>query len=87
VYRIDIHIEVPAISLSRLRSRADQLGSAAMRQNVTNARDVQAKRFGNGPPPRLASQDAGAGSPDKVGMTNINLGRPTKLWHSVSKYN
>jgi magnesium chelatase family protein len=31
-----------------------------MRQDVTNARDVQAKRFGNG-------------GPDKVGMTNVRM--------------
>jgi len=48
VDRIDIHIEVPAISFSRLRSRKNQLGSAEMRQDVVRAREVQMKRFGNG---------------------------------------
>jgi magnesium chelatase family protein len=47
VDRIDIHIDVPAISFSKLRSKSDQLDSATMRQDVTRARDVQAKRFSN----------------------------------------
>jgi magnesium chelatase family protein len=46
VDRIDIHIDVPAISFSKLRSRSGQLDSAAMRNDVVKARDVQAKRFG-----------------------------------------
>ena len=45
VDRIDIHIDVPAISFSRLRSRSGQLGSAAMREDVVRARDAQTKRF------------------------------------------
>ncbi|MBW8040827.1 MAG: YifB family Mg chelatase-like AAA ATPase [Planctomycetes bacterium] len=48
VDRIDIHIEVPAVSFSRLRARSSQLGSADMRQDVCRARQAQAKRFGNG---------------------------------------
>ena len=47
VDRIDIHIEVPAISFSRLRSRKGQLGSNEMRQDVGRARGVQTKRFDN----------------------------------------
>lgn len=47
VDRIDIHIEVPAISFSKLRSRSGQLDSAAMRKAVVGARDVQAERFGS----------------------------------------
>jgi len=47
VDRIDIHIDVPAISFSKLRSRAGQLGSASMRQDVVRTRDVQTERFGN----------------------------------------
>jgi magnesium chelatase family protein len=47
VDRIDIHIDVPAISFSRLRSKSGQLGSAAMREDVVRARDVQTKRFGD----------------------------------------
>ena len=47
VDRIDIHIDVPPISFSRLRSRKGQLGSAVMRQDVVRAREVQAKRFGS----------------------------------------
>ncbi len=47
VDRIDIHIDVPAISFSKLRSRSSQLDSAMMRGDVVRARDVQAKRFSN----------------------------------------
>jgi magnesium chelatase family protein len=46
VDRIDIHIDVPAISFSKLRSKSGQLGSDTIRQDVTRARDVQARRFG-----------------------------------------
>jgi len=45
VDRIDIHIDVPAISFTKLRSKSGQLDSATMRQNVITARDLQAKRF------------------------------------------
>jgi len=48
VDRIDIHIDVPAISFSKLRSRSSRLDSAAMRQGVLRAGGVQAKRFGDG---------------------------------------
>ena len=47
VDRIDIHIDVPAISFTKLRSKSGQLDSATMREDVVRARDVQAKRFGN----------------------------------------
>ena len=47
VDRIDIHIDVPAISFSRLRSRSGQLDSSAIRQDVIRARDIQTKRFDN----------------------------------------
>ncbi len=48
VDRIDIHIDVPAVGFRKLRSRSGQLDSAAMRQDVTRAAAIQAKRFGNG---------------------------------------
>jgi len=48
VDRIDIHIEVPAISFAKLRSRAGQLDSATMRQDVMKGRAIQATRFGDG---------------------------------------
>jgi magnesium chelatase family protein len=48
VDRIDIHIDVPAISFSKLRSKSSRLDSAAMRQDVIRATGIQAKRFGNG---------------------------------------
>jgi magnesium chelatase family protein len=50
VDRIDIHIDVPAISFSKLRSKSNQLNSATMREDVVRAREVQAKRFGNDKP-------------------------------------
>jgi magnesium chelatase family protein len=50
VDRIDIHIDVPAISFGKLRSKSSQLDSAAMREDVVRARDVQTKRFGNDKP-------------------------------------
>ena len=48
VDRIDIHVDVPSISFTKLRSKSGQLDSATMRQAVTSARGVQAKRFGDG---------------------------------------
>jgi magnesium chelatase family protein len=48
VDRIDIHIEVPAISFSKLRSKEQQLDSATIRQDVTRARKIQNERFGSG---------------------------------------
>jgi len=47
VDRIDTHIDVPAISFSKLRSKSGQLDSATMKQDVVRAGDIQAKRFGN----------------------------------------
>ncbi len=47
VDRIDIHIDVPAISFRKLRSKSGQLDSATIRQDVVKAKDVQAKRFGS----------------------------------------
>jgi magnesium chelatase family protein len=46
VDRIDIHIDVPAISFRKLRSRTGQLDSAAMREDVMRATATQAERFG-----------------------------------------
>ena len=47
VDRIDIHIDVPAISFRKLRSKSGQLDSAAMRREVTGATSIQTERFGN----------------------------------------
>ncbi len=47
VDRIDIHIDVPAITFTKLRSKSNQLNSATIRQDVVNARAIQATRFGN----------------------------------------
>ena len=48
VDRIDIHIDVPAISFRKLRSKSGQLDSAAMRQDVLKAAGIGAERFGDG---------------------------------------
>jgi magnesium chelatase family protein len=44
--RIDIHIEVPAVPFSELRSRADGTPSETMREQVVRARSIQRQRFG-----------------------------------------
>jgi magnesium chelatase family protein len=46
--RIDLHIEVPAVPYQELAARQDGTSSAAMRQQVLQARAVQAQRFGGG---------------------------------------
>ena len=46
--RIDIHVDVPAVTFSKLRSRANQLDSATIRQEVIKVRAIQEKRFDNG---------------------------------------
>ncbi|MFH1614387.1 MAG: YifB family Mg chelatase-like AAA ATPase [Planctomycetota bacterium] len=48
VDRIDIHIDVPPISFTKLRSKSSQLDSATIRSDVVNARAVQSRRFGTG---------------------------------------
>jgi magnesium chelatase family protein len=48
VDRIDIHIDVPAISFRKLRSKSSRLDSAAIRADVVNAREIQKCRFGDG---------------------------------------
>ena len=46
--RIDIHIDVPAVTFSKLRSKSNHIDSAAIRKNVLQARAIQTARFGNG---------------------------------------
>jgi magnesium chelatase family protein len=46
--RIDIHIDVPAVTFSKLRSRANQLDSVTISTDIVRTREIQAKRFGNG---------------------------------------
>ena len=48
VDRIDIHIDVPAISFRKLRSKSGQLDSAIMRADVVRAAGIQAERFSDG---------------------------------------
>ncbi len=50
VDRIDIHIDVPAITFSKLRSKSGQLDSSTMRQYAAGARNIQAKRFSDNKP-------------------------------------
>ena len=45
--RIDIHIDVPPITFSKLRSKSDQLDSATMKKQVIKSRNIQAGRFGD----------------------------------------
>jgi magnesium chelatase family protein len=46
--RIDLHIEVPPVPFDDLSKPADGTGSAAMREQVHQARAIQLKRFGPG---------------------------------------
>jgi magnesium chelatase family protein len=48
VDRIDIHIDVPAVAFSKLRSKARQIDSESLRATVMAARERQTRRFGNG---------------------------------------
>jgi magnesium chelatase family protein len=48
VDRIDIHIDVPAVSFSKLRSKAEQITSATIREAVVRARNIQTSRYGDG---------------------------------------
>ncbi|MDH4099594.1 MAG: YifB family Mg chelatase-like AAA ATPase [Nitrospirota bacterium] len=43
--RIDIHLEVPAVKYQEMRSTADAESSAAIRERVERAREIQVKRF------------------------------------------
>lgn len=45
--RIDLHIEVPAVSYTELRSAAEGTGSSEMRSQVAAARGIQTARFGD----------------------------------------
>jgi magnesium chelatase family protein len=44
--RIDLHIEVPAVPYQELAARHDGTSSAAMREQVQQARALQERRFG-----------------------------------------
>ena len=46
--RIDIHIDVPAVSFQKLRSKTSQMDSTKMRADVLRARGIQNCRFGDG---------------------------------------
>jgi magnesium chelatase family protein len=48
VDRIDIHIDVPAVAFSKLRSKARQIDSQTLRTTVMAARGIQGRRFGDG---------------------------------------
>ncbi len=48
VDRIDIHIDVPAVAFSKLRSKARQIDSETLRATVVAARAAQDHRFGGG---------------------------------------
>jgi len=44
--RIDIHVDVPAVTFAKLRAKTDGPDSAAIRDDVVRARRIQAERFG-----------------------------------------
>jgi magnesium chelatase family protein len=44
--RIDIHIDVPSVTFSKLRSKQDSNDSAVIREEVIAARKIQRQRFG-----------------------------------------
>jgi len=44
--RIDIHIDVPSVTFSKLRSKQDSNDSAVIREEVIAARGIQRQRFG-----------------------------------------
>jgi magnesium chelatase family protein len=46
--RIDIHVEVPSVPYQELTSKRAGTDSKTMREQVTRARNVQLKRFGDG---------------------------------------
>jgi magnesium chelatase family protein len=48
VDKIDIHTDDPSVTFSKLRSKADQSDSDAIRADIVRAREVQAKCFGDG---------------------------------------
>jgi magnesium chelatase family protein len=43
--RIDIHIDVPAVNYKEIRSTIEPENSAAIRERVVRARDIQLQRF------------------------------------------
>lgn len=43
--RMDLHVEVPRVNFEQLRDRSNGESSAAMREKVTRAREIQKKRF------------------------------------------
>lgn len=47
--RIDIHVEAPALSIDELRAAAPGETSAAMRERIVAAREIQKKRFAGTP--------------------------------------
>lgn len=93
--RIDLHVEVPAVRYRELASRRGGEPSAAVRERVRRAREVQAERFGARPDihanahmtPRDLRQfcrigDAG----DALLRTAINrLGLSARAYHRVLK--
>ncbi len=46
--RIDIHVEVPAVPYRELTGKHSGTSSESMREQVTRAREIQSRRFGDG---------------------------------------
>jgi magnesium chelatase family protein len=54
--RIDLHVEAPAVAFDELRSTERSESSAAIRERVVGAREVQHARFGEGSRVRINSR-------------------------------
>ncbi len=70
--RIDIHIEIPAVPFKELRSEAATETSAVMRERVSAAREVQARRgcINSARPPRTLRK---LGTLDAAGERTLEM--------------
>ncbi len=64
--RIDLHVEVPAVTADAILGRSDGLSSASLRREVTRTREIQARRFAAAGPP--------AGAPNAPPLLNARMG-------------
>ena len=83
--RIDIHVEVPAVQYQDISSKTPGESSAALRERVTKARDIQRTRFAKSPKvrcnARMSAQllkrhcalDEDAEGMMKMAMTELNF--------------
>ena len=83
--RIDLHVEAPAVAFDELRSTERAESSAAIREHIIRARDLQRARFGEGSKVRINSRmgsqqvrkfcalDTDAENLLRMAMDNLNL--------------